>query len=70
MTKRQAERYMQVQNALMDHGVTRQEVDSLLRYSKVLSTWAEHECNGVIQRDEKTNRPYWYSPHTGVAAGG
>jgi hypothetical protein len=27
------------------------QVDTLLRCARTLHTWAEHECNGVIQRD-------------------
>ena len=71
MTKRRAERYMLVQNALMEHGVTRDEVDSLLRCSRVLSTWAAHECNGEIQRDGENGdgKPYWYNTTTGRKCG-
>jgi len=29
-----------------------------------LHRWAEHECNGTIQRDEETGIPYWYSSYT------
>ena len=61
MTRRQAERYMRLCGQLDAHGVTQDEVDALLRCSRVLSTWAEHECNGAIQRDEKTDKPYWYN---------
>jgi hypothetical protein len=63
MTKIQAERYMRILERLEAVGFTTQEVDSLLRCSRTLSTWAEHECNGVIQRDgeEGDGKPYWYS---------
>lgn len=60
MTKRQAQRYLWLCNALQNHGVKPDKVDILLRCAKTLHTWAEHECNGEIQRDEKTGKPYWY----------
>ena len=53
----------------MEHGFTRQEVDALLRCERVLQTWAEHECNGEIQRDETSQIPYWYNMHTGNKCG-
>lgn len=46
-------------------GFSEIEIRALMRASAVLHTWAEHECNGVIQRDEITDRPYWYNAHTG-----
>ena len=51
MTKRQTLRYINLWNTLHDLGVTSAELDTLLRCSRVLHTWSEHECNGVIQRD-------------------
>ena len=42
-------------------GFTTDEARALLRAERVLHTWAEHECNGVIQRDEKTGVPYLYN---------
>jgi hypothetical protein len=61
MNKRQAERYSNITRALEGHGFTRDEVDALLRAGKVLQTWAEHECNGEIQRDELNGHCYWYN---------
>jgi len=37
----------------------------LCRAERVLHTWGEHECNGVIQRDEITAIPYVHSACTG-----
>jgi hypothetical protein len=51
MTKREAQRYVWLYEALRSHGITQDEVDTLLRCSRALHTWAEHECNGEIQRD-------------------
>jgi hypothetical protein len=61
MTKREAQRYAFLSEALWSHGLKQEEIDTLLRCSKTLHTWAEHECNGVIQRDDETGKPYWYS---------
>jgi hypothetical protein len=38
-------------------------VSALLRCSATLHTWSEHCCNGAIQRDEETGKPYWYSAY-------
>ena len=32
-------------------GISRSDAATLVRASATLSTWAEHECNGAIQRD-------------------
>jgi hypothetical protein len=61
MTKREAQRYVWLCEALRSHCITQDEVDTLLRAQRTLHTWAEHECNGVIQRDDETGKPYWYS---------
>ena len=65
MRKRQAERYALLCQQLGSVGFTMEEVDSLLRCSRMLSRWSEHECNGAIQRDEQTHLPYWYNTQTG-----
>jgi hypothetical protein len=40
--------------------ITRDDAVMLLHAARVLQTWAEHECNGEIQRDETTNKPFRY----------
>lgn len=50
-------------------GFTADEAATLVRASARLHSWAEHECNGVIQRDEKTNVPYWHSSYDGKRIG-
>lgn len=65
MTRKQAERRTMLSDALRSLGFTRDECEALIRAQQTLHTWAEHECNGAIQRDEKTNVPYWYNTNTG-----
>lgn len=62
---------MRLCGALEAHGFTTEEIDSLLRCSRVLSTWACHECNGEIQRegDAGDGAPYWYNTNTGKRCG-
>lgn len=50
-------------------GFDASEARQLLRISATLHTWAEHECNGAIQRDEETSVPYWYNTMTGKQMG-
>jgi hypothetical protein len=50
-------------------GIAHADASALVRASATLHTWAEHECNGVIQRDDETGKPAWYSPHTGRRIG-
>lgn len=65
MTKQEAIRYAWLENVLSTYGFTRRELSTLLRAEKTLHSWAEHECNGVIQRDEVTGKPYWYCSYSG-----
>ncbi len=46
-------------------GISYADICTLVRASATLHTWHEHECNGAIQRDEVTDKPYWYNTHTG-----
>ena len=64
MTKREAARQTRQHDVLVSLGFTTGESDALRRISLTLHRWAEHECNGVIERDE-TGRPFWSNPHTG-----
>jgi len=50
-------------------GIPVSDAAALVRASAVLHTWAEHECNGVIQRDETTDIPYWHSDYDGRRIG-
>lgn len=61
MTKREAMRLTHQENVLMNLGFTMDEAATLRRISMTLQRWFEHECNGNIQRDESTERPYWCS---------
>jgi hypothetical protein len=50
-------------------GIGQNDAIALARAARVLHTWAEHECNGTIQRDEPSGLPYWYSAETGRRIG-
>ena len=66
MTKREALRQAMQQHTLTSLGFTSGEADTLRRISLTLSRWAEHECNGTIERDEtRGNRPFWSNPGSG-----
>ena len=65
MTKRQALRYQHLLSAVEPYGLTWTDLGQLIRCSRVLSTWGEHEANGAIQRDETTNIPYWHHTDNG-----
>ena len=66
MTKREAARQTRQHDVLVSLGFTTGESDALRRISLTLHRWAEHECNGVIERDEtRQDRPFWSNPNTG-----
>lgn len=48
---------------------TMEDAATLRRAALVIHRWAEHECNGVIQRDEETNIPYYHSSYDGKRYG-
>lgn len=50
-------------------GIGTADAAALVRASATLSTWGDHECNGVIQRDDETGIPYWWNPDTGRRIG-
>ncbi len=67
MTKQEAIRQTHQENALLSLGFTRDEAEALRRISMTLHRWAEHECNGAIQRDGENGDgdPFWYNTNTG-----
>ena len=66
MTKREAARQTRQHDVLVSLGFTPGESDALRRISLTMHRWAEHECNGIIERDEtRQNRPFWSNPNTG-----
>lgn len=65
MTKREAETREHMYRALASIGLTYDECETLRRCSMTLHRWAEHECNGYIQRDETTSKPYAHSTYDG-----
>ena len=66
MTRRESARQTRQHDVLVSLGFTTGESDALRRISLTLHRWAEHECNGIIERDEtRQNRPFWSNPNTG-----
>ena len=66
MTKKERERITKLFYRLSELGFTFTECESLRRISMALSRWGERECNGEIERDEKTGKPFHYRyGHTG-----
>ena len=57
MTKRQLE-ITEVLFRLYSLGFTSREADQLRGIALTLHSWAEHECNGDIERNETTNKPW------------
>ena len=67
MTKKKLEAYRRLYNRLDAMGFDVDEVDALCRIERTLSRWAEHECNGNIERegDNADGKPFWSSPGLG-----
>lgn len=67
MTKREAIRQTAQTDTLISLGFTYAEAEALRRISLTLHRWAEHECNGTIQRDGDNGdgRPYWFNTDSG-----
>ena len=47
---------------------TYEDAKTLRRAAIAIHTWSEHECNGLIQRDEKTGKPFYYRESRYVSA--
>src|SRR6188768_4398993 len=71
MNRREAMRQTQQENVLLELGFSLTEAAALRRISLTLHRWAEHECNGAIQRDgdHGDGRPFWYNTNTGKRIG-
>ena len=54
---------------LAEMGFSFEESETLRRAEMALSRWSERECNGEIQRDERTGIPYIYSTFSGKRIG-
>ena len=62
ISKREALRQTAQENMLCNFGFTTYEAQKLRRISMTLQRWYELECgndHGCIERDEKTDKPYW-----------
>lgn len=57
------ERIARLYNRLVNAGFSFDGAVTLRRIEMTLSRWAEHECNGNIQRDGENSdgKPRWYS---------
>lgn len=60
MTKRELTDLMHQRNRLMALGISAEHTETLRRISMTLRRWFERECNGEVQRDEVTDKPYAY----------
>ena len=69
ISRRAAEARANLYSSLGSLGFTSDESDALRRVSMALHSWAEHECNGTIQRDEATGIPYFHSEYDGRRLG-
>jgi hypothetical protein len=71
MTRNEAIRQTRQADVLQSLGFTSSEADALRRISLTLHRWAEHECNGAIQRDGDNGdgAPFWFNTHTGRKIG-
>jgi len=65
MTKREAENRAHMYRALESLGLNWDECETLRRCSMTLHRWAEQECNGEIETDEKTGATYRVSTFDG-----
>ena len=68
MTKQEARRITAQWHTLLSLGFTVGEAGSLRRISMTLRRWHELECGvdgGCIERDETTDKPYWYNSISG-----
>lgn len=63
MNQKQAERLHTLASTLETHGFTFAEVNTLLRCERTIHRWAEDECNGNIQRDDKNKPRRYYGPN-------
>ena len=67
MNKREAMRQTHLENTLLSLGFSFEEANALRRISMTLHRWAEHECNGAIQRDgdDGEGSPFWRNEISG-----
>lgn len=62
MNRQQAMQWARTCATLNGLGFSDDEIEHLRRIQMTLHRWSERECNGDIQRDENTNRPFteWF----------
>jgi len=64
MTKKQAQNRENIINQLSNQGITRTDAETLIRAEMTLHRWAERECNGELERDDETGKPYVVNTRT------
>lgn len=60
MTRKEARNTEEMLQRLTSLGIARDDAETLRRISMTLHRWFELECNGDIERDEVSGKPYWY----------
>ena len=58
MNKNQKQNFVRLIARLAHLGLTYDETATLIRIERILHLWAERECNGEIERDEQTGKPF------------
>ena len=62
LTVSEQERFWERFNVAVNrYGISRQDYQQLALEEHRLQRWAEEECNGTIQRDEETGKPWRYA---------
>ena len=63
LTVSQQDRFWERFNhAINRYGISQQDYKALALEEHRLQRWAEEECNGTIQRDEETGKPFRHWP--------
>ena len=70
MTKHEAMALNKLYNRLGAMGFDLSEQEALVRIERTLQRWAERECNGEVERDEQTGKPYYSLAQAGIGGGG
>jgi len=58
MNKQERERIVNLHRRLSEAGFMYDQIEAMRKASKALSRWCERECNGEIERDEESGKPF------------